>query len=69
MRQAAGPFREVEKLLGTLIEGWSVASENLPRTGDHETRENSLAEEAQAMPYGAYWSEPVEAVPGAAFSF
>lgn len=69
VRQAAGPFREVEKLLGTLIEGWSVASENLPRAGDHETRENSSTEEGQAMPYGAYWSEPVEAVSGAAFSF
>jgi flagellar protein FliS len=67
-RQTAEPFREVEKLLGTLIEGWSVASESLPSEA-YEPRESALSEEAQAVPCGAYWSEPVEAVSGAAFSF
>jgi len=68
-RQTAEPFREVEKLLGTLIEGWSVASDSLP-SEECEMRESALSEEAQAVPYGAYWSEPVEAAAaGAVFSF
>lgn len=67
-RQTVEPFHEVEKLLGTLKEGWSVASESLP-SEEHEMRESALNEEAQAVPYGAYWSEPVEAASGAVFSF
>jgi flagellar secretion chaperone FliS len=67
-RQTAEPLREVETLLGTLAEGWSVASQGLP-SEEYETRESVLNEEAEAVPYGAYWSEPVDAVSGAAFSF
>jgi flagellar protein FliS len=69
-RQTIEPVREVEKLLGTLIEGWSVASESLPQTErTSEVCESAAGEKAETMPYGAYWSEPVEAVSGAAFSF
>lgn len=67
-RQAAESFREVEKLLGTLVEGWSIASESLPDQVC-EARESAVREPVPAVPYGAYWSEPVEAVSGAAFSF
>jgi flagellar protein FliS len=67
-RQAAEPLREIEKLLGTLIEGWNVASEGLPSEA-YGTHESALSEEAQTVPYGAYWSEPAEALSGAAFSF
>ncbi len=68
-RQAGEPFREVEKLLGTLIEGWSVASESLPRV-ECADEEYATAESTESLSYGAYWSEPVEAaVSGAAFSF
>jgi flagellar protein FliS len=68
-RQAGEPFREVEKLLGTLIEGWSFASESLPRA-EGAGEEYATPESAQSLPYGAYWSEPAEAaVSGAAFSF
>jgi flagellar secretion chaperone FliS len=65
-RQTVEPFREVEKLLGTLREGWSIASESAPRE-EYEARESAVSEET--LPYGAYWGEPVEAVSGAAFSF
>lgn len=71
-RQSAAPLAEVEKLLATLIEGWREASKSAP----HTTVVDEIASPGYApehetcgMPYSAYWTEPLEARSGAAFSF
>jgi flagellar secretion chaperone FliS len=69
-RQAAGPLREVETLLGTLMVGWRGASNGAPQSAIvHPPSETLAGVETQAMPYAAYWSEPLETRSGAAFSF
>jgi flagellar secretion chaperone FliS len=68
-RQAAGPLREVETLLGTLIEGWRGASNGAPLSATVHPIETLAGVETQGMPYAAYWSEPLETRSGAAFSF
>jgi flagellar secretion chaperone FliS len=72
-RQAAKPLGEVEKLLATLIEGWSGVSkssygESLTAT-EHVGHVAGPSVETEVVPYGAYFNEPVEAFSGKAFSF
>lgn len=70
--QMVEPLREVEKLLGTLIEGWSAASDSLPAAGraseECRAQQDALQLEPRSAPYGGYWMEPAEAASGAAFS-
>ena len=77
-RQAAEPLSEVEKLLGTLIEGWRGAKLDHPKL-DHpvahpiavvERYESTSALKSETFAYGAYWSDAAEpALSGTAVSF
>jgi flagellar protein FliS len=69
-RQAAAPLKEVEKLLGTLLEGWHQAAETQAgETMALEIVPGRKAETFEALPYAAYFNEVPETLSGMAFSF
>jgi flagellar protein FliS len=71
-RQAAAPLAEVEKLLGTLLEGWHEAAETAARA-EPDCQALDLVprsdEPFESLPYAAYFNEVPEMLSGTAFSF
>jgi flagellar protein FliS len=72
-RQAAAPLKEVEKLLGTLLEGWHQADETQARAQQDRPAPEMVpgrkAETFEALPYAAYFNDVPETLSGTAFSF
>jgi flagellar protein FliS len=75
---ATAPLAEVDKLLGTLLEGWYRADEDQAKETPTRAGEGCQAlemvaakrdEPFESLPYAAYFSEVPEAVSGTAFSF
>ncbi|HMF78525.1 MAG TPA: flagellar export chaperone FliS [Bryobacteraceae bacterium] len=70
-RQAAPPLLEVEKLIGTLHEGWCEAAEGSARelADTSSTASSSVNRPEEARPYADYASGDVEAPASPVFSF
>jgi flagellar secretion chaperone FliS len=70
-RQNVAPLREVQKLLGTMLEGWRGAAEKLcsPDLSKAAANVGTAIQPHEGQAFGDQWGEPAEVSSTSALSF